>query len=283
MKTPLWIIDHLLTDGNEQKLEKALLKNNTEFIKTKYVPFSGTNKDLDNIVPNSNIVLYGTVEFINQCNKLITGTPGAFLNKNQLMFSHYACYYFDHLMNKDFEILPFGLIKKAWKENEPYSCGVPTFIRPNVVTKIFAGQTFVTVEDLENINKLEIVADETLCIIASNKKILEETRFLVVNKKVITGSIYKQFGKIYIKGDYSESAKNYLQSILDNTNWVPDTVFIADIALFQDMNDCGYRPEEYGIIEFNSFSCAGLYDMNLDDVVKSVNEAALQEYYSLTD
>lgn len=277
MKTPVWIIDTLLNEGNVQSLEMALSDNDTEYVKTKYLPFS-TVPEID-LKDFSNAVIYGTVEFVRQIQNIYILTPGAYLNNKQLMFSHYACYYHEFLMNKDFEIRPFGLIKKAWKENEPYSNGAATFIRPDVVTKTFAGQLFVTAEDLEDINRLEHVPIETLCILASNKRILEETRFLVVNKKVVAGSTYKKQNELFISGDYDPKAKEFLEDMLNKVDWVPDSVFIADIALFQDQSDVGYHPKAYGLIECNSFSCAGLYDMNLFDVVKHVNEAAIKEFY----
>lgn len=271
---PKWIIDHLLTDGNEQKLEKAIKAQGMECIKTKYIPFSFLNEDLKDQVQGQNIVLYGTLEFCRQINEQLLPVPGAYLKKNNLKFSTYACYYYDYLMNKDFYIKPFGVIRKELSVGNPNYI----FIRPNDVTKEFAGQVVNNVKELEYINRMELISDETLCVVSSPKEILEETRFVVVNGKAIAGSRYMLNGKLNIDSVYDPLAESFLDHMLfDVPNWTPDTVFVADVALYKEYPN--YSTEtKYGLIEINSFSCAGLYACDLDEVAKYVSGAAADEF-----
>ena len=53
-------------------------------------------------------------------------------------------------------------------------------------------------------------------------------------------------------------------------DWQPDIVYTCDIALLEN--------GDVKVIELNSFSCAGLYACNIEDILIKVSEIALLEY-----
>jgi hypothetical protein len=97
--------------------------------------------------------------------------------------------------------------------------------------------------------------DETTFIVVSGKRtITKEWRFFAYKNQIVTGSLYlvgEERINETIKGGYLE---NYVNEVLKNVNWYPDTVYTIDIC---ESNG------ELSILELGSFSCAGEYGADL--------------------
>ena len=109
--------------------------------------------------------------------------------------------------------------------------------------------------------------DNKVIIEASKKEIVDERRFLVVGRKIVDSTRYLSSPK---NDGFYQSAKLLLENILHNPR-----VFISDRAFTVDM---GKANNEIGVIEVNSFSCANLYEMNMDKVVLAINQLIIDVY-----
>jgi hypothetical protein len=108
------------------------------------------------------------------------------------------------------------------------------------------------------------IGPETLVVIAPEKQIDAEWRFVICNGKVITGCRYlPDESTIFPRSSFR------LAQAIASCIWQPDICYTVDIA------------ESFGktyLLEINSFSCAGLYMCDLESIVREVSLAATEEW-----
>jgi hypothetical protein len=186
--------------------------------------------------------------------------PGAICKLKNFDCLNYYPSWSDYLLNKDWIITVPPILKRHCKEGDTAK---KFFFRPNEGDKTFTGGLF-TKSELVNM-KLQ---DNKVIIQASKKDILDERRFLVVDRKIVDNTRYLDSPK---KNRLYQAAKLILENALHNPRtFLPDRAFTVDIG--------ESRHSGIGVIELNSFSCANLYSMNMDKVVPAINELAKQMY-----
>ncbi len=217
-------------------------------------------------------IFYGSINFIRTSRKLEV-VPGKYCN-----FPLYDCtsYYpklGKFLLNSHYVLIPFGeLGRKLSFISRVF--GNELFIRPNFGSKIFDGGIFDVNElaSYPDISKMSVFYEcfpDTLILISDKKQINDESRFLVVDGKVVAGSYYIIDGEFesyeYLSKDRQEW--NFAQKIADD--YQPERCFTIDIC----NNDNGNH-----LLELNSFSSAGLYSCNVKSVIKEVSKVAIDDY-----
>jgi len=281
-----WVIDEILLERHDgdrgfPSLGSAAVDQGHNVFVTKYVPFSVQpifNFTQLDPVPT---ILYGSIQFLNQverCGILKNlGYPGAYFKKEALKFSNYCWRYPGLMLSDRWQILPYGELKRRLDADlsdglqPPYFDDHRMFIRPDVVTKSFAGRVFDfnTAEDNpEQLSRYEHISDEELCVIAREKSIIGEYRHVICNREVIAQSQYQRDGKLDIRIDVEPDCQALAKQI-SREEYQPDNVYVVDTALTVD----GPR-----IIEFNAFSCSGLYACDTNNIIKRVSEAAVREF-----
>ena len=278
-----WIVDDILLDRHDEfgfpNIADAAEQAGHYVVRTKYVPFSTepTKEVWDELAMDGPTVVYGCIEFVNQLKRLgyLKGfRPGAYFNLDNLKVSTYSPIFGDLMLNNEFLMLPWGEIRRRIGRL-PF--GNRFFIRPDVVTKTFAGRVIDfdnPADNPEELSRYSPVSDDTLCVMAPVKDILCESRHLIVNKKVITSSQYRYNNVLDIRTDVHYLASDMAEWVADHV-WQPDNVYIVDIAVAAD----GEKSPQAKIIEFNTFSCAGLYAMDTHKVVEAVSRAADREFF----
>jgi hypothetical protein len=138
------------------------------------------------------------------------------------------------------------------------------FIRPLEDNKAFDGAV-IDREMLESWKRdpKKIYMHHMPVVVSSVKEIYREYRLFVVNRKVITGSVYKVAGRPYISEFIEDYVIDYVNEVIKK--WTPVDSFVIDIGL----TDQGLK-----VIEFNNINSSGFY---ASDVVKYVN--AIQVAY----
>jgi hypothetical protein len=186
-------------------------------------------------------------------------SPGAICNLKNFDCLNYYPSWNNHLLNKDWVITLPPILKRHCREGDTTK---KFFFRPNEGGKIFNGDLYTKSE----LVKLGL-EDSKVIIQASKKEIVDERRFLVVDRKIVGSTRYLSS----LKSDgFYQGAKLLLENILHNHNiFIPDRAFTVDI---------GKANNGIGIIEINSFSCANLYEMNMDKVVPAINQLAIDIY-----
>lgn len=85
-------------------------------------------------------------------------------------------------------------------------------------------------------------------VVSAVKEIYREYRLFVVNKKVITGSVYKVSGKPQVSDLIESFVIEYANKIIDT--WVPIESFVLDI---------GMTKQGLKVIEFNNINSSSFY------------------------
>lgn len=128
------------------------------------------------------------------------------------------------------------------------------FFRPDGCDKLFTGMCISLPEFDQGYQMMTFydVPPYTPVVVASPQKILEEARFLVVNKKVVTGSLYKNDGR-----SEHVPASPKLLAIAQETlefciaqGYNPALSWVLDLA---------FDGAEWRILEVGATSCCGLY------------------------
>jgi hypothetical protein len=238
-----------------------------------YIPFkSGTYNLFDD---KDCVICYGSLNLMRQLSREKKWVPGPFLNLPNYECTTYYSYFGKYLLNSDYIMLPFVELNRRKVEVFNYFGG-NCFIRPSTGFKSFTGEVFSLEgwdKDIEWIK--DRVSPESMIIISSAKNIDAEYRFVVANKKIISGSKYKTNGEL----DIVSIAESHLfvgmtealikAREISEEKWEPDKTYVIDIG--------EYNGEMY-LIEINSFSCSGLYACELEPIVKTISELAINEW-----
>jgi hypothetical protein len=99
-------------------------------------------------------------------------------------------------------------------------------------------------------------------IVSPIKKIYREYRLFVVNKQVVTGSVYKIGGRPEISSVIDADVIDYAINIIGK--WTPADSFVIDISLGED----GLK-----VIEFNNINSSGFYASNVAKYVEAIQTA----------
>lgn len=178
----------------------------------------------------------------------------------------------DWFMNRDGMFMTWAMFKQRRREFFYQWDTDKIFIRPDSGLKTFAGTPlkYGTLDfDIETLDKLSSVMDETLIMVAPSHNIRGEFRFVIADGKVVTGSEYRWDGKLDIRRDWTPECEDLARMVAEHP-WQIDIAYTCDVALLED---------SVKLVELNGFSCAGLYACDLDKVVRAVSDAAVKEFY----
>lgn len=290
MEQILWIVDDLLSENAYEgavSIADAAKELGHHVLRTKYVPFSSSSDSpfqshydykFDGKKVNPSIlaelhlkglptVVHGTIEFCKLFEKHVGKNycPGLYFNKNVKHWSKFAAYLGSDLLNSDYVILPFAEAKRRHIAQEV------TFIKPESGLKEFTGQVVNYVEDFDKMSPYHKIDPDTLCVVSPAKDIKAEFRYVIADKKVITGSEYRWDNKLDVRTDTHPLCDAMARKVAE-ADWQADSVYVCDVALL--------GPERYPtakVVELNAFSSSGLYACDTRKIVEAVSKAAYNE------
>lgn len=263
-----WIMDRFMVDRANQSntglptLEQAARELGHD------VYVIGREEDFSTIPYDNSapVVTWGSHQFVTKVEQQKRGwIPGTYHKTNALAYSSFASHLGGELLNDDFIILPYVELKRRKWDHD-------IFIRPNAVTKTFAGFSIKKEEierELSALDQIEHVWADTLVVVAKAKPIKAEFRFVIVNGAVVTGSEYRWGNKLDIRIDVHPACLAHAQRVARRA-WQPDVAYTCDIALLED--------DQTRIVELNTFSCSGMYACDMRLVASKIAEAALMEF-----
>jgi len=200
------------------------------------------------------IVVYGSIGVQTLAEKH-GWNPGVWTNDN--FSSGGSIDISDLLVNDSFEIMKLSEVADKVKLSE-------FFIKPNSDNKEFAGMVITREEfatwhaKMLDINYLE--TDDFDVIIAPYKKLGCEWRVVVVNGKISSSSLYRQYGIVKPQRHIIPEVENIVMEA--HSRFVPAPVYVVDVAQVGD---------EYKIIEYNTFNSAGLYACDVGKIIDDIN------------
>lgn len=277
-----WLIENYEHDNSLSPLMGEIKKQGMELKLVKYEPWE--SGEFNQYSDNDCVVFYGTLNLARQLQRQKGWIPGIYCNWQNLCCLTYYSHWAKYLFNDDYIFLPLLEIKRRQEYvYDTFGIDDCIFIRPNSGAKTFTGQIIKKEEIDKEFKLLENYAgkslDQILAITSSPKLIDKEWRFVVVDKKVIAASQYRDNQETTIRNQNQEiepvikrgceiGARKLAEKVA-NEEWQPDRAYTLDICK---------SGGEYKLIEVNSFSCSGLYLCSPSSVVKAVSKEALKEW-----
>ena len=142
------------------------------------------------------------------------------------------------------------------------------FFRPDSCDKIFTGMC-ISKSDFEAGYQRMIYSDpppRTQVVVAVPQKILEEARFLIVDKKVVTGSVYRNGGKLEhvpASPEMLDMAQGHLDFCVEK-GYNPALSWVLDLA---------FDGLEWRILEVGATSCCGFYACDARKFLSALEES----------
>lgn len=278
MKKIKWIIDKGMFEEYEDRLVTAIKNSSNDvifyddlkhdkiedFLKTKFTDddilmFHGSLQHGRGVLRTSYYPgIYLTLENY-ECYKYYGYFGYLLLNYDYLMMGLN-----DVLRQKDFIFETFGTDK--------------VFIRPSNGYKSFPGQILPKENfefELDVLKKSYGGLDlDQLVLVSPIQEIDEEYRFIVVDGKVVSGSLYmdknnrKSWSAYYDRLCEDKKAFEFAEELVKL--YQPDKAYTLDV--------CKLPSGEYKMLEINSFCCGSMYGNDYDKVVNAINELCLQDF-----
>lgn len=283
-----WIIDKYLFDEYESKLVDAITASGANMCFYDEMRCCSFQDWVTKCFKQDEIVIFhGSLQHGRQISHLPL-YPGVFFTNidNYECYKYYG-YYGNNLLNNKY--LMMGL-NDVVRQKSNIMQMIPSygfadrgqeykiFIRPSNGYKTFAGQ-LISVNNIEKEiqsikNSYGGVDPDTLVLLSSVQNIKEEYRFVIVNGKVITGSLYMdELNRKDLKPYYDRpicDGEAFTFATKMASIYQPDKAFTIDV--------CKTDNGVYKLLEINSFNCASMYGADYGKVVEAVNKLAIDEY-----
>lgn len=256
-----WVIqNNLFSERAIETLLDLLTRYGIPHDSVKVIPFGGGI--LPEVSPDGPVVAIGSFSLARYA-KSKGWTPGSWLGRNASEgiddFSFQVCHsvFGEHMLNHGGMVLPF---KDALNHDLD-----PFFIRPVDDGKSFSGTVMDRADFAEWQEKISAadstwsITPETMVVVSPLREIISETRFVVVDGAVVTGSEYKRGGRVCYNSVVDPHILAYARHVA--LLWTPDRVCVMDIA---------DTPEGPCIVEFNNFNSAGWYDCDVSKIIQAV-------------
>lgn len=256
-----WVIEDTPFDANSIKqLTFSFAKYNIDYNYINYFPFI-FNREWRKI-KHKNIFAYGSINLIQAIYKQKIKQVNIFCNFEQFKYTYYSKYLSKYLLNQDYKMI--SLLDLIQNKKIHYEQNHSIFIKSDDGYKSISGMVIAE----GNFDYWLATLDPNLnnnikLIISAAKEIEKEYRFFVTKNKVLAGSQYQTNRDLDIRSYVDPKAEELALEICSLNDYQPDPVYCLDIGKVKD---------NYYLIEVNSFSCAGLYACDTDEIVKFIKD-----------
>lgn len=187
---------------------------------------------------------------------------------NPYLCSRYYNCWPGNITQQEYIFLPVGGLLRKWDWVFKIMNSDRLFIRPNSGEKEFNGE----VVEAKNYNYWKhivtnqcMVKMSEMAVISKPVKIDRELRLIVANRKVVTGSLYRENGMIFKTP--LEDQPDWQQIV----TFAEDRLQEADFPLIHCI-DIAVCNGVYSVLEVGCFCCCGLYACDLVKIAKGVSE-----------
>ena len=252
-----WLIqDNVFNEAFFGKMLDILDRMEIPYSIVKSVPFSGEMLTEDLPDKDETVVAIGSYSFTNKAKTI--WSPGSWTNEKydyRVWANNWS-----KVLNTPAEITTFGNVQRT---------EVPFFIRPCADDKLFTGTVIEDIEkfrewqeSVRNVGSYTELNMDSPVVVGDAYKIEDEYRFIVVDRKVITGSSYSRHkGQKEITEGENPDLWNFVRERVKE--WVPSEVFTIDIAI---------SAGDFWVLEMGNFNSAGLYECDVQKIVFAIEE-----------
>lgn len=233
-----------------------------------YVPFGGTDYSFLNDI-KSPAVYFGTWNALHDIRKRGITVPEPFVWCDWDLFSCLS--YYDklsrYILQEDYKFAELRNISLDWYDEDislDWKQHDDLFFRPNDNEKSFTG--VVIGRNMfegwrRNLTELFQCPADLLVIGTSVKRVYAEWRVVIVQKKAITGSMYKLEWGLNVQPEFPDDVKAFAEEVA--ACWSPHDVFVVDVG----RTDKGLK-----VVEIGPFNYAGLYACDIRKTVNAINQ-----------
>jgi hypothetical protein len=273
MKTT-WLVEKYLFEDYEQKLHDIIIQSGSDciIIDDTDIDFDFDKKIKNRFTDEDCVIFYGSLQLGRKIYSRTNLIPGIFLTIENYECHKYYGFYGDKLLNSDYLMMGLNDVKRNKEKIFNYFNTDSIFIRPSNGYKTFTGQCLGK-ENFER--ELDVLCKSyggvdlnQLIVLARKQEVCEESRYIVIDGKVIDGSVYMINNELIKERKIDENAYNL--AVESVKYYQPDKAFTIDIVKLKDGS--------YKILEIGSFCCASLYNADLEMIVKAMNELMINEY-----
>ena len=214
--------------------------------------------DIDGVVPQVSgpVVVYGSIG-VQKLAAAQGWKPGVFASADFSTTAYQALG--DLFLNADAVSMPLSGVA-AWLSTY---AGEDFFIKPNGDTKEFAGavmskRAFADWDaKMRDIRYLEESDFEV--IVSQSKKLGCEWRVIVVDGKIVTASLYRQYGMVKAERHIIPPVEAAVYEA--HRRFAPAPAYVVDIA---------QEGDDYRVVEYNTLNSAGFYDCDVGAIIDAV-------------
>ena len=271
-----WVIENINKESSYLELAAAVKKLNYPLIEVNGDYKKEILKDLNLYYTPADcrcVIFNGSIEMA----KLVRADlgnhcqPVIYSNFEKYKCSAYYSYFGRYLFNDKYCLMSLSeLGRQRYSVYGQYGKEALIFCRPDSGEKTFQAQ-LLDIIDLDRFLEQRDDIKHELVLVSTPKNIKWEGRFICSKyKEIIAYSTYRFQGQISKIPSVPPETIKFCQEILDNNNYWPDSVFCLDLC--QDNDNVTW------LLELTSFSSAGLYSSNKENIVKRVSEIAWEDF-----
>ena len=272
-----WIVQNNLYDEEGYvKFIDALKRVGVDYLIVKPIPF--TNQflpaDFDSwtqevedveepyIDTNQKIIVMGAISLSRRA-KNRGWTPGSYVNDNFDFEKWRDGFGAENILNDK------SIVAKISDSISVIGMTDQLFVRPVDDSKAFSGVVMSKYDLFDWIQSISMIEEEefqplhqnTKIAIANYKEIYAEYRLFVVDKKVVTASMYKRGDVVHAVEGADDDVLEFGQKMVDK--WQPAAAFVIDIAS---------TPNGLKVIEINNINSAGFYAADAQKIIVALED-----------
>jgi len=279
-----WLLERDIFDEDLLPILMAIKDQGFEYRIVTYIPFE--SGEFDQFAEDECVFCYGSLNLMKQLKEKKKWVPGPIINLPNFECTLYYTYLGKYLLNKDYMMMPLAEMQRRGREIAEIFGGDSFFVRPSSGFKPFTGDV-LTVDDWDS--QMEWIDNFTrkdeMVVVSSPKTVTVEYRFIVSDKKVLTGSRYGtgREGSL-CKKEFNQCVQDWEPTNIETVNpqealklaqvvaaekWEPDRMYVIDI---------GESDGKMHLMEINSLSASGWYACDPQIVVAEASKVAWEEW-----
>jgi len=278
---PTWLIENFLGDTNTAALIGEVKKQGMNVV---HIEYSSENPDGkwfgEEPSGQGCVIFHGSLQLGLRLQRSKEWIPGVIMNLNDFCCHYYYSRWGKFMLNNDYGMFPIGELERMKKHLATDAERQGLFIRPDSGFKQFTGVLIRNADDLvrfiednDPYKSHSPLFPEGLVLISTGKNILNEWRFVVCGRDIISGCQYMENGQNFEVVPTADDipfneATIYLRQVLSEVLWHPtDELYVVDVAQCEKNNQ-----KSLHVLEINSFSCADFYVCPLENIVREASK-----------
>lgn len=230
--------------------------------------------------PDGPVILHGSIELLREAKWHAPPAwfpAGNWMDLNSLRCGNYYARLAGDILNWECGFYPLGMLSmiRGWlfdtygRPEDETSLGRLIFVRPDGNDKSFVGGCVGEKMFLPWYKEVSAtLAEETMVVVSTYRKIHREWRILMVEGEPVAGSLYAADGSFITEAGFPAHVGDYARIIAQK--WSPAPAWVLDIAEIEDGN--------LRVCELGAINCAGWYKADLRSAVTALNKVAMKEY-----